>query len=332
MNQLRIRLEELRADYANTQGQPFAYFYCPLLFKDEDVDLCKAHVVNQAFPKSARAWTVQRSDVDSFYGSTFEAEFILTQYNSVSAVEVISDRKLQSRFRAQIVREGEGIEHFPPTGGHIPKEFTLMELQHGGQSTLVVVKTSEDGVLTYSGQRWEINFSKDMRIAALVSLIKAAHLTLFEMLGYRYAVTAGAELVGHQILGKFFSDNRGKSKGDILRNAKGFFREFQHMVRPILRCGIELAGSVTDRTFMVCLGSTGRSWGLIVFVKTGERLHAVIVPTLAETVPVFLDFLRGNGEVFHANVCVFEPSGDRWRVDTRSMEMSWPKTGILYPD
>jgi hypothetical protein len=36
------------------------------------------------------------------------------------------------------------------------------------------------------GQKWEIEISKDVRIPALVSLIKAAHLTFFEMLGYRF--------------------------------------------------------------------------------------------------------------------------------------------------
>ncbi|MFI5395833.1 MAG: hypothetical protein ACHQ9S_09900 [Candidatus Binatia bacterium] len=330
--QLRTRLEELRADYARTQGQAFEHFYCPLLFKDENVDLCKAHVVNQAFRNSPRAWTVQRSDVDSFYGSIFEAEFVLIQYKKVSAVGMVSDRKLQGRFRPRILREGERVEHFSPTGQQISKDFTLMELQHGGRATPIVVKINADNVLASSGERWEIDFSKDLRIAALVSLIKAAHLTLFQMLGYRYALTAGAELVGHQILGKFFSDNWGKSKGDVLHNAKHFFREFQHMVRPVLWREIEFAGSITDRMFIVCFGGTGQSWGLIVFVKTGETLHAVIVPTLAETLPDFLGFIRGSGEVFHGSVCVLEPSEDRWKVDRKWIEMRWPKTGIVYPD
>jgi hypothetical protein len=39
---INARIEELRADYTEMKGQPFSYFYCPILFRDEDAVLCKA--------------------------------------------------------------------------------------------------------------------------------------------------------------------------------------------------------------------------------------------------------------------------------------------------
>ena len=61
---LKSKLEKLRDEYAQLTGQPFVNFYCPILYKDEDMPVCEAHIVNKAFRNSSRAWTVQRSDVE----------------------------------------------------------------------------------------------------------------------------------------------------------------------------------------------------------------------------------------------------------------------------
>ena len=40
------KLEGLRSDYQTVTGFPFEKFYCPILFRDENVELCRAHLVN----------------------------------------------------------------------------------------------------------------------------------------------------------------------------------------------------------------------------------------------------------------------------------------------
>lgn len=52
----------LRADYENLRGYPFSLFYCPILYKDEDVELCKAHIINQAFPNTSRCAYLENQD------------------------------------------------------------------------------------------------------------------------------------------------------------------------------------------------------------------------------------------------------------------------------
>src|SRR6266496_2313343 len=74
------KLERLRSDYREVAGKPFSHFFCPMLFRDEDVGICRAHIVNATFPGSCRNWTVQRADVDSFYGYAFESDFVDIQY------------------------------------------------------------------------------------------------------------------------------------------------------------------------------------------------------------------------------------------------------------
>jgi len=63
-------------------------------------------------------------------------------------------------------------------------------------------------------------------------MLKAAHLTMFQMLGYRYALSAGGYFLGRDVLGEFFIKNRGQTKADILANVQSYFREFANMMRP----------------------------------------------------------------------------------------------------
>jgi hypothetical protein len=72
-------LDLLRDDYHRVAGEQFRWFHCPFLFRDEDVELCRGHVLNQAFVGSKRVWTIQRKDLDNFYGSFFEPDFVLIQ-------------------------------------------------------------------------------------------------------------------------------------------------------------------------------------------------------------------------------------------------------------
>src|SRR5215213_7730420 len=92
----RAKLEKLRADFAATTGEPFENFFCPILFRDERVELCRAHIINQAFRGSDPTWTIQRKDVDGFYGSLFEADFSVLQHRGKydHPIDVLTDPKL----------------------------------------------------------------------------------------------------------------------------------------------------------------------------------------------------------------------------------------------
>ena len=200
-DEVRAKIEKLQADYQEVVGRPFNHFYCPILFQDKDVCLCKAHIVNQAFHNSSKAWTVQRKDVDSFFGSNFEADFVALQYaRTRSPAEIFAQKDLHKKFDPKIVMDGKQVDYFIATG-QIPKQFTAIEFEQEGRPVLKIgLKISPKAVVASVNSKWALDISKDMRIAAMVSLIKSAHLTLFEMLGYRYALSSGGEFVGRQIL------------------------------------------------------------------------------------------------------------------------------------
>ena len=45
---IRKRLEQLRADYESVSDRPWHFFYCPILHRDEETELCAGHIINQA--------------------------------------------------------------------------------------------------------------------------------------------------------------------------------------------------------------------------------------------------------------------------------------------
>jgi hypothetical protein len=328
---VKTRIEGLRADYAEVSGEPFSHFFCPILFKDEDTPLCRAHIINQAFSDSARACTIQRADVDSFYGSRFEADFIdIETFRDASPLDILTDKKRSKRFSSKILADGEQVEHFFG-GPKIPEQFTRIKFEGNEVSIPFGLKMRPSDAIAAEGKNWEIEISRDVRIPMLVSVIKAAHLTLFEMLGYRYALSAAGVFVGRDILGRFYSENKDRPKSEVLENARPFFREFVHMVRPFISCGFDSQGTVVDRTFYMCIGSSGSPWAMIVFVKTAHVIHGVLMPVFeqAEQAATYLGFLKNGNESVQVAVCRFEQDG--WEIGKETMPLVWPKSGTLYP-
>jgi hypothetical protein len=195
------------------------------------------------------------------------------------------------------------------------------------------LKAPPDEVAALSSAEWTVAMEKDVRIPALVATLKAAHLTMFEMLGYTYALSAGGHLLGHDVLGKFFLENRGKAKSEVLASAFLHFREFAHMMRPMLGVPDTFKGTAEEKAVYLCERGSIR-WGMIVMIRTTPGpLHAVLVPVLEDPVAatVFMNFLRGStDEPFAMRLAWFRR--DRWEAATETVNAHWPRTGVLYPD
>ena len=229
----KAKLAALNADYTKIKGQPFTHFFCPILFRDEDVPLCKAHIENQAFPEASQVWTVQRKDVDNFYGSIFESEFVAIQYRGETREDILADKKLSKLFKPQILVDDKPVD-FYRSNNDVPKDFTKLQLDSDGKNIKLALKISPEELEAVKDKKWEMSISKDVRVSALVSLIKAAYLTLFEMLGYQHTLSLDGYFVGRQILGEFILQNYGKAKTVILENAHTFFRNLLIWLAPYI--------------------------------------------------------------------------------------------------
>jgi hypothetical protein len=322
---LEWKIDELRSDYQTVTGRPFSHFYCPILFRDDDTSLCRAHIVNSAFEESNRSWTVQRADVDNFYGRVFEADFVNIQYWEQSPDRVISDASLSNRLRPEIRLGGEVVKHFLARGP-VPDHFT--EAVAGGGIRLGL-KIQRNEAATAMSEGCEIQIGQDARLPALVSLLKAAHLTLFYLLGYPYALSAGGRFLGQTVLGNFFLQNQGLDKAHVLKNAVSHFSEYSNMVRPLLGAPIEVQGTASDRRLFVCFCEPQTPWARIVFIRTSKLRHAVLVPVLEEPSAVarFKMFLRGECGHIRASLC--RVAGDGCLVDEQSETLMWPEAEFL---
>jgi hypothetical protein len=323
------KLETLRSDYKEVAGKPFLHFFCPMLFRDEDVALCRAHIVNAAFPDSSRSWTVQRADVDNFYGHAFESDFVDIQHRGQQLTDdVIVDPVLSKKLHPTVHIGGEKVQHFVATGP-VPRNFTEVRVNGPKGPVRLGLKIRPDDAL--STNQWQIAIEKDIRLPALSSMLKAAHLTMFEMLGYRYTLSAGGYFLGWNALGEFFLNNKGRSRADILANGRSHFREFANMMRPVLNPPPDLRGTAADQVVFVCRCEADTPWGIIVFVKTSHLVHSVLVPVLeAESAAArFMAFLKGDGCRIRANRCRFD--GQNWYGAKDHEFLDWPAADFEEP-
>lgn len=326
---LKSKLEKLRSDFVNIGNPPFKYFYCPIIYKDEDAKLCKAHIVNKAFKNSARKWTILRKDIDSFFGSNFEADFTLLRDAKILSV---SDKLLDKRFTPAFIANGKQVKHYL-VKSEIPSNFAHIEFTENGKTIHIGLKMSPKELNESIKKQWSIDVTTDIRIASLVSLIKSAYLTLFDTIGYRYVFSAAGEFVGRTILGKFYLKNYKNSKKVVIKNATVFFKGFVNMVRPVQTCGFNFQGTISDRMVLICRGSSGSPWAVIVFIKTGQMLHNVMIPVFdqIDSIETFLGFLKNKNESIAVTLCRYDKWEGNWKINKNPIHLKWPKTGILFP-
>lgn len=327
------KLPTLAADYAAIKGKPFEHFFCPILYTDEDVELCEAHIVNQAFGTSSR-WTVQRKDVDGFYGSAFESDFVDLKHRGRKIPDLMADRGVAKRFKPQIMVEGRPVDYYARTGsGPVPAEHTPLILDGPHGRIPIVLKLTPEEVAAQTKGRWGLSLERDLRIPALVSALKAAHLTLFDMLGYTYALSAGGHFLGHDVLGTFFLTHGGRPKAAVVEAARDHFREFVHLMRPMYGVTETFKGTVEEQAVWVCERGSIK-WGMVVMLRTGPgAVHAVLVPLLESPVAagIFMKFLQSStDEEITARLTYFR--GDRWEGAMETVTHHWPKTGTLFPE
>lgn len=320
----------LREDYARVTGKPFNHFYCPILCKDEEVKLCMGHIVNQAIANSSRSCVVQRADVDGFFGTVVESDFVTMACALRSGLrEVLSDPDLSKKLKPKIMVDGEEFRHFHYKGHFDKQEHTPFLLENReGDGLRLVLQRNPEVVTAAQGKQWAVVVEADFRVCYLASLIKAAYLTLFRLLGYSYVLSAAGQYVGHDILGGFFRAAAGMATSKAKRVAADYFRQYVHMVRPIVGVGgTPPQGTIEDYQAQVCFGSSGRPFGLVVCVRVNTDIHAVLMPDFGhpDSVEAYLYFMRNEQESLRTSGCVFNVEKGHWEVSDQPTEVVWPK-------
>jgi hypothetical protein len=335
MTDFNRELNELSEKYQLASGKTWNYFFCPILCVDEETDLMKGHIINQALPLEEgdiRGWTIQRKDVDNFYG-TIEADYVLIQYSDDELFEKTLFQG-EYQFKPNLTLRGKDIGYYvvDEKNSRIPDNFTLMEFHERENVINTVIKMPPTEVEQHLGQDlWAFNLDKDISIEVTVSLIKAAHLTLFALFGYGYALSAAGFFIGYDILGKFFKDNKKhiNSRKLIIENAKDFFKECKHLAAPVDNTIFNFRGTLNDKMFLMCRGYDKQYWGIIIFIKTFKKLHGVLLPLFStgETINKYLKFTKmedNEQEIIEVQVARF--IDDKIEIDTGIYKLTWTKT------
>lgn len=320
---VRERLEKQNQDFFSVTGSPIGHFFCPYLHVDEPAELCKAHTVNSAFGGCDRSWSVQRADLDNFYGAMFESEFVLLKENGLhDAFDVLLDRTLNKKLRPQITVNGSTVEYYYRQGP-TPPNHTIVQLQRDGNPPSdLVLKMPPDQVAEKARETWNTQLQVDLRTAALVSLLKCAHLTLFIRLGYTYALSAPGRFLGRDVLGAFFSRSVGRPNAQVRQDAEEFFRPLQRMVRPVNELPTGFRSTAKDGRMFLCFEGSAL-WAFVVVIATGAQKHVVMVPTLDSPAAVerLLTFLRDSSPNVNATACTHHPH--KWELG-RTHRIAWP--------
>lgn len=325
------RLEIHRRDYERFCGKPFKHFYCPILHVDEAAELQRGHVVNECFEGSPGIWVVQRKDVDSFYGSNFESDFELIQHRpTLQAFNVFADKKFYTHFCPKIYRGDIEVKHFPYRKGPVPPDYVRMELEdiEGKRLFPICIRATREQLLDKDPEkRFELAYSKDARLASLVSLIKTAHLTLFSLLGYHYAASGSGIFVGKDILGRFYLENQSNPKEVILEKGLKHFSEFKHLVCPLINFKEDLVGTLSNGEMALCAGTSGKPWGTIVYVKTASLRHAVLLPFPGDdnAIETFYGFIHNENTNIHIMYGRLNQVKNQWEINPTRVPFVWTK-------
>lgn len=272
----RVR-EILRADYQKEVGHPFTHFYCPILYEDKNIELCFGHIVNQAIPNCSGKSVLQGKDIDGFYGSLLESHFsTAVTAGNPKLDDILFDPKLRKSVPWTVSIGGEPVPHYEPVAGPSTKHPTVQIVGDDGQILKIALKTTDEELVAAGSM--QIVAERNYIPESTASLLKSAHLTMFRMFGYRYALGCdGSILAG--ILRKFYLDNRTKSRKAQTKAAKDYFSQYAGMIIPIgtYDAGL-LRGSIEDNRFIRCVGSSGFWFAFGVIVRTDKILHVVLLP------------------------------------------------------
>ena len=223
------RLEELtRLFRTSGTSRKAKDFYCPILQHEEPAVLCKGHIISKSI--RGRRWVVQRKDVDNFYGSFAEANFIhgvrlRSKATFEDAVDYVIKHHLVRRANLSVLDGGGAKATVHPTRKRV-----------GGWDVAV---RPQDDELDMGGDL-SLSIDLDVRYETLLACLHTAHLGNFEAAGYAYATSRSGRFVAALLRDVYLRFSRSGARGGRLQVADwdhlaAICGAHTNMVRPLIR-------------------------------------------------------------------------------------------------
>lgn len=317
---LEQRIEELRQDYARETGKPFKHFFCPILRVDESADMQRGHIVPESV--GGRIWVPQRCDVDSFYGRAVEADFAAaSSYRDYTLFEVLASSKLRQLYRPKIEAEGEVVGHYvKEESAAVSEQHTEARVLNDDGTTVcnLVIKLSSADLAKLEGKSVQLLVECDYGPVAIATAIKAAHLTLFRLMGYKYVMSPSG-LYLSDILRSFFLAHRDTSQRDIGNPLAKHFEPHASMVAPVrLVDPLLIQGTISDNRVITSWDSNDRPFSIGVVIPAKPEMLTVFAPGNNATIDTYFSFLKNPPSSLNVTITEAVPETaekeDHWSI------------------
>ena len=290
---LEQRIEEYRIRYQSEMGKPYDHFFCPILMRDEQTEMCRGHIEADAFG-NCNKWVPQRKDVDNFFGSAVEADLItVVEDRGKNPFSIWLDPELRKRHRPKLEYDGKKWDHYFPKNGVAPKvEGHTPFIVEGpdGSTHRMVVKVAPDVLVGADSAKVNLVIEHDYRPPVTASMIKAAHLTMFDIFGYDHVFRSSGLFLA-SILGDFYEQFKPPKKVTS-KDVEDYFLPYSRMISPlVVEDKTLLQGSIVDRRFIACVSMSKETFALGVIVKAKDEMFCVFLPT-DQGIDTYFSFLN----------------------------------------
>ena len=284
-------IERYLADAEHCAGRRPSHFLCPILLEESpQVELIDGHILPQALRTASRATVLQRKDVDNFFGSKIEPALI----EFVNSVTLTKSEFLERADGINIVSENAGpLELFVPNRKSTPP-FPKIGLKDSKGNVIGSphVKGSLDALGGSSGTaevRGRMSFHKPSIDGAI---LKSAHLALFRLAGYRWALSPAGQYTSDPLRRFVRSDGEEKDAEaafagfanafhvilssafpfDTLRDSTIILHDHLNDPKSVAPFGISCVFSVNERTLLVTVPFCGSDANFASCIEQYEAL------------------------------------------------------------
>jgi hypothetical protein len=217
--------------------------------------------------------------------------------------------------------------YFPKEITPVPGHSAARIVGDDGQKIAdVMFKIPAHEVAALQDQNLQLVAERNFMPAMTASVLKSAHLTMFDMLGYEYVFSPTGHYLA-AILRNFFIDN--KAKGNKRAAADEYFAAYTSMVFPVMGDGAQVfSGTANDQKGVMFWGASGRPFAIGVMVKMKEVFCALLAPDNADAIGTYQGFLKEPPDSvlirgFHFAKADGE-SGSKWEIDPDSRRIHLP--------
>ena len=274
------QIKELKDDFNLTTGSTLSKgFICPFTYTYTE-DTSWGHILPEKLFNTNRSKIMQWSSIDSWYGSYFESGFInATELINLEhkvgkenvILSVLNNKKLFKAANKEANIKGiKGTPYKKKNDQHLYFRFTTSGIE----------KDKLDSIKQAVSINISIDF--DYSIHELVSLIKAASLTMFYKFGYACIYSVPFVFIGQEYIGKFYLNNHylmKKERDTILQNSKIIFKDITNTIGTLNDEPhfTESAFILENNLFYIC-ANNNTMWGWMFLFKIHNKVRFVILP------------------------------------------------------